>query len=252
MIFKNFACCIIIDCQIFFGITYGKDGRYSFIKSYWLIGLSLWIRKLDEIQNNKLSLRSKFKNLYLIPNSSCYPSSQSVLFAWCGYNLSFVYFQICYYPFCLYFMQFLKTFQLCPYRPYLYHPFTTATCENVALFYAVQCSYPALMRARVLINRLLLSLAPQIYSSILRSWNKLVFIYASDSINCVIMTLKYHLCLFLCFPHNILVIISWGNKIICINVINIQHFCVVSIIGLNNSSLGAIPLLHCPVSTNRT
>ena len=48
--------------------------------------------------------------------------------------------------------------------------------------------------------------------------------------------------LFLCFPDNSLMIVSWGDEICCIEMVNIQNFIVMLIESFHQTLLRHIPL----------
>lgn len=57
------------------------------------------------------------------------------------------------------------------------------------------------------------------------------------------MSIENYLFLFLCFPDYVLAVSSWGNEVILINVVDVQDLIVMAVIGLDDTTLSALPLL---------
>jgi hypothetical protein len=62
------------------------------------------------------------------------------------------------------------------------------------------------------------------------------------------MSIKHNLCFFLSLPYNTLAIASRADEIMIVDVIEVDHLVSVTVVSLNQSTLGTIPEFESAVT----
>lgn len=84
---------------------------------------------------------------------------------------------------------------------------------------------------------------PEVDGAVLTGSHKPLLVDGADSINSVVVTLVYHLCLLLGLPGDHLLVVARTDEVLSVEVVEVQQLGRVLIVSPNQTSLGHIPVL---------